>query len=233
MKKIIYIFILLFIFTFSVSAKEIAPSKITEVINKGDVTIGFMKNRKNCDIDISASGSTNILVKYDVSCTIKNDDKSEETKEYHGSFELIYNSEKNRLETEVKVGKKELGNDPYLISVMKLVPYWDAEASEKYSQIKKKLGKKNIYEEMEKIYDRCYLDEMGVCYMETPSYGDMIYSAKIVLDDTAANFALKKIKEDEEAQDNKKLNRTLIFIAIGLLALIVVFKSLTPGKEKY
>ncbi len=232
MKKIIYLLILLFIFTFSVSAKEISPSKVAGVINNGDVTSAFIKKHKNCEISINASGSTNISVKYDVSCKTKEDDE-EVTKNYNGVFELVYDSANNRLETEVKVLKKEIGNDPYLIHVMKLVPYWDAEASEKYSQIKKKFGKKNVLEEMERIFDRCYLGEMGVCYMETPSYGDMIYSAKIVLDDTAADYALKVLKEDSEAKDNRELNKKLIIAAVGLLALIVIFKSLTPGKEKY
>lgn len=232
MKKIVYIIILLFIFTFSVSAKEIAPSKINDVINNGEVTKAFIKRHKNCDISIKASGSTNVSVSYNVSCKVK-EDKEEVTKNYNGNFELVYDGANNRLETEVKVGKKEIGNDPYLINVMKLVPYWDAEASEKFTQIKKKIGKKDVLEEMERIFDRCYLGEMGVCYMETPSYGDMIYSAKIVLDDTAADYALKVLKEDAEAQENKELNKMLIIVAVGLLALIVIFKSLTPGKEKY
>ncbi len=232
MKKFVYTIMLLFIFTFSVSAAEIAPSKITSVINGGDVTAAFKAKHKNCTINLSASGSTNIAVRYDVSCTSKKDDK-EEVNNYNGGFELVYNSSTGMLETEVKVLKKEVGKDPYLINVMKLVPYWDAEASEKYSQIKKKFGKNDVLTRMEEIFNRCYLGEMGVCYNEVSSYGDMIYSAKVKLDDTAANYALKVLKEEEEQQSNRQMNKKLILVAIGLLVLIVVFKSLTPGKEKY
>ena len=66
-----------------------------------------------------------------------------------------------------------------------------------------------------------------------PEYGDKIYYAKVKLDDTAANHALKIFKEEEEDNDQKNVTKMLILVAVGLLLLMVLFKSLTPGKEKY
>ena len=232
MKKIVYVLILLFIFTFTVSAANISPSKMTSVINSGDITEAFKKTNDNCSIDLRASGSSNIVISYNVSCTEKVDDV-DETKYYNGTFELIYDSAKNQLATEVKVGKKEIGQDIFLVKIMKLIPYWTAEASDKYPQIKKKMGNKDILVKMSEIFYRCYLEETGVCYSEMPSYGDMIYTAKVNLDDTAANFALKVFKEDDEAASNSRMNKFLIMVAGGLILLILIFKSMTPGKEKY
>ena len=132
------------------------------------------------------------------------------------------------LNTNVLQGEKSYDTktdeyiSPYILSVLKLVPYWTVESSPKFENIKGYLGNDDIIDTFSKIFDKCYFDKMGVCYTEVTKFPNITYLTKVELTDKGADYAIDYFKQVEKDKDESEFSSFLVKILIGLVVAIII-----------
>ncbi len=245
MKKILLLFFIMFGGLLTVNAsKNYSIESVRNVINGGDVTKAFEEKVKGegCEHFINATTSGNTLnIAYKFKCEEEKEKitggEKKVVKEitYDVSGNIVMTLEDDLLQSKTDIDNKQIEKDPFYGRVLQLVPYWGAEMSSRYPQIKKYLDdnhKKEYLDTFAKIFDSCYFQEMGVCYSATPGLHKTTYTGRIQMDDKAADYALKYLKKEQRKLDNDSLMFKGIIVA-GILAVIYVFcKSMGPKKTK-
>ena len=228
MKKIrlLFVFVLLLSFGMKVNASNISLDKFVGVINKGDVTNAFEKAfPKDSTVSILASkkSDTEISVQYVI--VVPKYEKGEIVSyESDTAFlSFYYDSTTNMLVGERTYDtKSDVVINPYITHVLKLVPYWAVEASSRYENVKGYLGSEDLLKTFAKIFDRCYLDKMGVCYTEITEYTNITYRAKVEMSDKGADYAIDYFKEIERQEEDDAFLGFLFKIFMVLVALVVI-----------
>ncbi len=211
-------------------------------VNNGEVTKAFVEKEKKegCKVVINATSSgSSVNIAYHFTCeeekeeviNNKKEKVKKETYNLDGSINYSMNGE-NILVSSLDRTEKEDKADPFYEKVISLTPYWGTEMSTKYSEISKYIKKNHkgdILEAFKEIFNKCYMEEMGVCYSKTPGMTASNYLGKIKMDDSGASYALKELKREQREIDNKHLIIRLGIIAGGLVVLIIVLKSLVPN----
>lgn len=240
--------LLIILISFITTVKAYTTSDVSNVVNNGAVTKEFIEAKKKQDCTVAIKGnaqSNNLNISYYFKCTEEKkkmvDNKEETYTEvvYDGtnSFDLVLNGDV--LEVSKSHTEEDAKNDPYLKDVMSLVPFWGVEMSNKYNQVVKYIDKnhnKQVIETLKLIFDRCYYQEMGVCYTAIPGMVFTTYEGKIKLDDTAVDYALKFLKAEQRQLDSKNRMFMLGGVAIVLLILLLIAKSMAGNpakKEKF
>lgn len=242
MKKQIIAF-LLFMLIGVVSVKAYTAADVSRVINNGDVTKEFIVNMKksDCEVTISATADFGLNITYHFKCLEEKEiavgDSYEKVEQVaYDQTKMISLTENNgALEIDKDMTPQDETDDPYAKNVIELIPYWGVEMSSKYPQVKKYIDdnhSKQVIPALKEIFDRCYYVEMGVCYSAIPGDYKNTYQGKIKLDDTAADYALKKLKAEQRQIDSKKRNIMLIGVAGVILVLLMVAKSMAGNPAK-
>ena len=249
-KRILWVLLLFLVGISFVKAANHTPEELAVVINNGDITKEYIKEAKSgdCELSIHASATyDSVLVTYNYRCLktveVEIGDKIEKNKELDkagtGSVTFTVSSDGKQLEIHKEMTKQQVEEDPYAPEMVKLMPFWGVEMSSQYKQIKGYIddnhdGKK--LKALREIFDKCYYDEMGVCYSPIISEISTVYMGMIKLDDTAGEYALKTLKNEQRDIDTSKRNKILILVAAGILVLLLLCKSLAPNpakKEKF
>ena len=251
MKKRILWLLLLFLVGISfVKAANHTPEELAVVINNGDVTKEYIKEAKSadCEVGIHANASFNsVIVSYNFRCMktveVEVGDKTEKKKELDktgtGSITIAISSDGKQFEINKEMTKQEIEDDPYASEMIKLMPFWGTEMSSQYKQIKGYIDDNHdgkVLKALREIFDKCYYDEMGVCYSPVISELSTVYMGMIKLDDTAGEYALKALKSEQRDIDTSKRNKILIIVAVGILVVLLLCKSIAPNpaqKEKF
>ena len=242
MKKLIIAF-LLFMIIGVVSVKAYTATDVSKVINNGDVTKEFIANMKksDCEVTISASADFGLNITYHFKCleekevTVGDSVEKVEQIGYDQTRSIILNDNSGVLEIDKVMKPQDEEDDPYAKNIIELIPYWGVEMSSKYPQVKKYIDdnhNKQVIPALKEIFDRCYYAEMGVCYSAIPGDYENTYQGKIKLDDTAADYALKKLKAEQREIDGKKRNIMLVGVAGVILVLLMVAKSMAGNPAK-
>ena len=241
--KLLFMILVLFLGIMYVNAYSV--SDFANKVNSGDVTKAFIdrEEKGGCKVTINATaGGNNANVSYHFVCNeekeeVVNGKKERVTKEtYNLEGNIVYTmGSDNILVSSLDRTPKEIENDPFYERVLALSPYWGVEMSSKYSEISKYLNKnhkKELLETYALIFDKCYMQEMGVCYSKTPGTVSSNYMAKITMDDSGANYALKYLKKEQRQLNTKNLSIKLGIVAVCLAGLILVLKSMTPDPKR-
>jgi len=233
MKKFLFMIGILFIFILSVNADTFSISKVNDVINNGDITSEYIKKLgDDCNTKINSvlNGDDTLTISYDITCKVKKDDQEIEEKDSN-TFTFKLDNQSNILVFESTEKEDLLEEHIYYEDVLKLVPYWGAEASSKWDEMKKYMTTGSYISKLSEIFDRCHMEEFGVCYSKIPGYQKIEYVARIQLDDTAGTYALKKLKEEKKKLEQKELNKKL-FIVAGILLVAIIFCKSMAGPNK-
>ena len=224
--------------------KAYTVENFVSVVNNGEVTKAFEKklNKEGCKFTINATSSgSGANVAYQVICTEEKEEKingkTETTKKetYNLNGTIYYTMEGNILTSSLDRTKVQREADPFYERILSLTPYWGTEMSNKYKNIYtyiKKNHDKDILATFALIFDRCYMDEMGVCYSMTPGMNSDNYLGKITMDDSGANFALKYLQKEQRELNNKSLMFKALIVAGILIVLILVCKSMVPDPTR-
>lgn len=226
MKKILLFVILCLCFIGKVNAQDITLDKFVNVVNNGEVTRSFINSLpKNSVGSINAIKNSDTNIRIDCSFTIPNYDKdgnvSYSTEQF--GIDFVYDLNTNVLQGEKSYDTKtDEYISPYILSVLKLVPYWTVESSSKFENIKGYLGNDDIIDTFSKIFDKCYFDKMGVCYTEVTKFTNITYLTKVELTDKGADYAIDYFKQVEKDKDESEFSSFLVKILIGLVAAIII-----------
>ena len=225
MKKILLFVILCLCFIGKVNAQDITLDKFVNVVNVGDVTKAFVKSfpeGSTVGINGVKVSDSEMYIEYNI--VVPKKEKGEVVGYINDSatISFVYDSSTKILKGEKTFDQKEDAIiNPYITHVLKLVPYWTVEASNKYENIKGYMGSEDIIKTFEKIFDRCYFDKMGVCFTEITEYTLITYMSKVELTDKGADYAIAYFKEVERQNDESEFLGLLTKILIGLVIAIV------------
>jgi len=220
-------------------------SDFKEVINNGDVTKGFLskvegEGCKEASINASVDGDA-LTINYGFRCeenkeVIEGGKQQVKTIEYYnrkGSIRFVLNSGKMESIREVPVKDD---TDIFYGRVLQMTPFWGAEMSTKYPQIKKYIKanhKNDVYGTMVTIFDKCYMDKMGVCYSKTPGMNYTTYTGIVTADDSGADYALKFLKKEQRDINSKNLTIKVAIVGVIIAVLYIFLKSMQPNPKKH
>lgn len=224
--------------------KAYSVSDFVNVINNGDVTKAFERqlDKEGCKTTISATDRIDSLdLNYHVICVEEKEEKingkTEKVKKqtYDVTGSIHYDLQGDLLTSSIDRTADQREADPFYERVLALSPYWGTEMSNKYKSVYsyiKKNHKNELLETFALIFDKCYMDEMGVCYSLTPGMNYDNYIAKITMNDSGANYALKYLQKEQRELNNKSMMIKAMIVAGVLVVLIVVCKSMVPDPTK-
>ena len=224
--------------------KAYTVGDFVNVVNNGDVTKAFEKKleKEGCKSTISAnSNGDTVTIGYHVECVEEKEEtingKKEKVKKetYNLNGSIYYAMEGNILVSSIDRTADTRKADPFYERVLALTPYWGTEMSNKYKEISnyiKKNHDKDVLAAFALIFDRCYMDEMGVCYSMTPGMNYDNYLAKVTMDDSGAKYALKYLQKEQREINNKGMMFKALIAAGILVVLIVICKSMVPDPTR-
>ncbi len=227
-----------------ISVRAYSVEDFVHVVNNGAVTKEFIasEEKSGCKVTINATGNgASASIAYHFTCKeekeeIINNQKEKVTNEtYNLDGTISYSINGEFLVSSLDRTKEEDEADPFYGRIVSLTPYWGTEMSSKYAEIskyKKKNNKGDVLGTFKIIFDKCYLDEMGVCYSKTPGMAATNYLGKIKMDDSGANYALKHLKKEQRDLNNKSLMMKLAIFAVILVVVILVLKASTPDPTR-
>ena len=227
-----------------ITVRAYSVEDFVSVVNNGVVTKEFIANeeKSGCKVTINATGNgASANISYHFTCKeekeeIINNKKEKVTKEtYNLDGSISYTMNGELLVSSLDRAKAEEEADPFYGSVVALTPYWGTEMSSKYAEISKYIKKNHdgaVIETFKTIFDKCYFEEMGVCYSRTPGMVANNYLGKIQMDDSGANYALKYLKKEQRDLNNKSLMIKLAIFAVILSVVILILKASTPDPRR-
>jgi hypothetical protein len=241
MKKILFGLLILLV---GCVVRAYTISDFNEVINNGDVTRDFLKQAekdgcKTASLSSSVSGS-NLNITYSFRCeqekeVIEGGKQQVKTVEYYnGQGNISFVVKEGKLESYKEVPVKE-DTDEFYDKVLQLTPFWGAEMSTKYPQIKKYIKnnhKNQVLETMKTIFDKCYMVEMGVCYSKTPGLNYTTYTGVVTLDDSGADYALKYLKKEQREINNKNLTMKVAVVGVIIAVVLLILKAMSPDPRR-
>ena len=137
-------------------------------------------------------------------------------KEHTGTVELTKDQTTNTLKSRLELTKDEMNSNPIYQKVYKLIPLWGVEATGELDEmLKYNKDDKAVIPFLQSIFDKCYIQEMGVCYSDSNSNISTTLIGEIEMNNKSALYALKTL--DEKYGGNNSL------IIVGAVALIIVF----------
>lgn len=242
MKKVIVLFVLTFMLGVSV-AKAYSVENFANVIKDGDISKDFKKKMENdgCVVNLIVYPNVDsLIIDYNVVCEEEKEEEINGKKEtvkditYNVDGRINYVLTGNVLVSSLDRTKDDVEKDPFYEKILALTPYWGTEMSSKYSSIKsliKKNHDKKTLETFALIFDRCYMEEMGVCYSMTPGMNYSTYLGKVTLDDTGGKYAYKFLKNEDRELKNKTYTFYGLIVAGVLLLLILIAKGMDPKSK--
>ena len=246
-KKLLFIFtiFLSILFIGNVNADNITIKRFVDVINKGDITKEFLetakKSYKEIYLDAELIDDNSFILNYSAEYARKNEYDEMEYGAFSNSITFVFDSETDILEGERTYDTKTEKADELVVNVMKLVPLWTVEASSKYENIKGYIGKDSKITSLNNIFDRCYMEKMGVCYTEVTHYNEISYVSKVEMSDKGADYAISQYKVQEREKEDDAFMDKLFKVFIVLIILVVFFSiigsivngSNTKKQKKY
>ena len=242
MKNKYLLFLLLSIFIGLVTVRAYSVSDFVNVANNGDSTKALIEQLKNegCEPVINATSSGNgVDIYYKMVCQEEKEEvingKKEKVKKevYNLEGNIVYTMGANNiLESSKERTEKEAKADPFYDRILRLTPYWGTEMSTKYAEVSKYMKKNHKGELLStyaKIFDSCYMEEMGVCYSFVTGMNYGTYIGKVTMDDSGANYALKYLKKEQRELNTKSMMLKGLIVAGVLVVLIIICKSMAPN----
>lgn len=234
----LFLFVIgLFFFGITVNAKSVSLEDVVEVINSGDITKEFRKDKlseKDSDtgkklwkeVEIKASAINNQVY---IQFTYSNDDNVMYSTVVANVLEDGLTLQSN-IEYSDKDSEENLKIIRYKIELHDLLPLWEVEASGEWKEIKKYVSGSYI-NKLNTIFDRCYRKEMHLCRTSVNSYDNHVYTSDVELNEKAALYALSVLKEEKKAADNDRLMAMLAVAAVVLVIIILLLKSKEPKPQ--
>ena len=234
----LFLFVIgLFFFGITVNAKSVSLEDVVEVINSGDITKEFRKDKlseKDPDtgkklwkeVEIKASAINNQVY---IQFTYSNDDNVMYSTVVANVLEDGLTLQSN-IEYSDKDSEENLKIIRYKIELHDLLPLGEVDASGEWKEIKKYVSGSYI-NKLNTIFDRCYRKEMHLCRTSVNSYDNHVYTSDVELNEKAALYALSVLKEEKKAADNDRLMAMLAVAAVVLVIIILLLKSKEPKPQ--
>lgn len=227
----------LFFFGITVNAKDVNLEDVVDVINNGDITKEFKKDKlaeKDPDtgkklwkeVEIRAHLLSNQVY---IQFTYSNDDNVVDNTVIANVLDDGLTLQSN-IEYSDKDSEEILRIIPYKIELHDLLPLWEVEASGEWKEIKKYVSGSYI-NKLNTIFDRCYRKEMHLCRTSVNTYDKHVYTSDVELNEKAALYALSVLKEEKKEADNDRLMAMLAIAAVVLVIIILLLKSKEPKPQ--
>ena len=81
---------------------------------------------------------------------------------------------------------------------------------------------------MSSYFDKCYREEMHACRTYISNYGNYEYTSDVELNEEAAKYVIKRLKEDKRVEDNKNMLYIIFLVGVGIAVLFVIAKMCEP-----
>jgi hypothetical protein len=228
MKKLFF-FLSLFMFIGVVNAKEITLDEMVDTINNGIITKEVIKlelatmngdkpkweeviinavRKDNCiDIALIYVGEEGIMGNVNA-CLLEDGKTLQSIIRYHEDDKYIPTKE---------------------IEIHDLLVFWAIEASDSFDEIKEYNKEDDNYLGlMSSYFDKCYREEMHACRTYISNYGNYEYTSDVELNEEAAKYVIKRLKEDKRAEDNKNMLYIIFLVGVGIAVLFVIAKMCEP-----
>lgn len=232
MKKYLMIVVLAFLFFIGnvYADQAVTMDSFVNAVNSGEVTREFSDELKisNTFFKVNASNLGD-KVSIEFSFT-KKVEKNEET--VSSSIDLKYFENGNYLETIDSYSLDTL-EDGYYEKVYELIPLWGVEATGNFKTLRKLIDDSKVKETLSTIFDRCYYEEMGVCYTSTKDINSKKITVRVDMSDKAYNYAFKYLKNKKAEDEEKDFSAKLLMIGMVALVVLVFAIAIRPkGKKK-
>jgi hypothetical protein len=223
----------MFISCSSVSAKVVTLDDMVNVINKGVITEEFIDLKENekddktgkikwRDAQIKAYIENEALI---VEYTYTNKDLIST-----GKISATMQEDGITLKSVIEYNDKDEYHPLEEIEVHNLIPLWEIEASNSWSEITEYVDGGYI-NKINSIIDRCYRKEMHACRTSVSTYGQHQYISDVEMNESAAFYVIDKLEEEAEEKESKRFNTILLIVAVVLILLMLLLKSSEPKKK--
>lgn len=224
MKKLI-MFISLFMFVGSVSAKEITLDDMVKVINEGEITKEFVKNEKSIKDDKGKKKYDDVVLN-----ATKTDNGIQIMYSYFGEENVVGQVNATLVE-EGKILRSVISyheDDEYIpeteIKVHNLLVYWAIETSDSFKEVKEYVDEAYIVT-FDEYFNKCYRKEMHACRTYVETQGNYEYTSDVELNDEATKYLITELKETARKDKNRKILFAVAGVAAVLGVLFIIAKS--------
>lgn len=237
MKVVRYLLLALVLFGFGnivyASSATVSLDAIAKVIKDGEITKEYISAKENEKNEFGERIWKKVVLTPRVEGNSLYIDFSLEGAENSVNDSVLATIQEDgfTLKSVIEFNEKEMEQYKLKIEVHNLIPLWEIEASSKFKEIKEYVSG-NYTNELNRIIDRCYRQEMHVCRRSVSTYGEWEYVSDVELNDEPANYVLSVLKEEKRAADNDKFIAILTLIGIGLFILMMILKSGSSGNKR-
>ena len=226
MKKI-FMFICLFLFIGSVSAKEVTLDNVVDTINNGVITEEY-KNSKLALVekDENVYDSVSIVAK-------KVNNGIEITYEFSGdttitgTINAIMLEDGKTLQSKFSFKEEDKANNELKIEIHDMLVYWVVETSDGFEKIKEYVSEDYI-NRFNGYFNKCYREELHACRTYVSAFDNYDYISDVEMNEEPANYVIGLLKEEARKEKNNEMLFYLLIAGVVIGIIFVIAKSLQP-----